>query len=157
MNRFRRSIHLLLLVSSVATLQACIAAVPAVSAISAGAAAGEKGYSFWRSGRLYYVDEGSVEDMTQAVDRMVNRLGLTVGDRRDVLKAGQLGERQWVIRTDHGHLLRLEIHPLTRSLVGVELDTGAFGNNAAAQLVAQRIKEELQSVRDRNAADITIK
>jgi hypothetical protein len=136
------------LVAGAAHMPGCAAAaVLAVSAISAGAAAGEKGFSFWQSGRLYYVDEGSIEQMTDAVRLMIQRLDLTVRSERDIVDDGVLEARHWIIRTDHGHLLRLEVEPLTSALIAVELDTGAFGNKAAAELVAQRIKDELSAVR----------
>lgn len=143
------------LIGSSMALASCAAAVPAVSALSAGAAAGEKGYSFWKSGKLYYVDEGTAEQMTIAIRRMIQRLDLNVREEADINDDGRLDYRRWTLRTERGHLLRLEIQPLTRALVGVELDTGAFGNNAAAQLVAQRIKEELEAVRSLGDPGIT--
>ena len=129
-----------------ATLGGCAAAVPAVSALSAGAAAGEKGYSFWRSGRLYYVDEGTLGEMTLAVRAAVERLDLTIHDEREYFDDGRIDTREWAIRTDRGHLLRLTLEPLTDAMISVELDTGAFGNRAAAELVAQRIKEHLDAL-----------
>jgi len=130
----------------VAWLGGCAAAVPAVSALSAGAAAGEKGYSFWQSGRLYYVDEGTLEEMTRAVRAAIERLELTIRDERESLDDGEVEARSWAIRSDRGHLLRLTLEPLTDAMISVELDTGAFGNRAAAELVAQRIKENLDAV-----------
>lgn len=129
-----------------AWLGGCAAAVPAVSALSAGAAAGEKGYSFWQSGRLYYVDEGTLEEMTRAVRAAIERLELTIRDERESLDDGEVEARSWAIRSDRGHLLRLTLEPLTDAMISVELDTGAFGNRAAAELVAQRIKENLDAV-----------
>lgn len=144
----RLFVFVLALLPTVA-LPGCAAAIPAVSALSAGAAAGEKGYSFWRSGRLYYVDEGTLEEMTQAIRSMIERLALTTREETDHSSGDEIQVRQWTLRTDRSHLLRLEIIPLTPALIAVELDTGAFGNNAAAQLVAQRIKEELDAVQQR--------
>lgn len=129
-----------------AWLGGCAAAVPAVSALSAGAAAGEKGYSFWQSGRLYYVDEGTLEEMTRAVRAAIERLELTIRDERESLDDGEVEARSWTIRSDRGHLLRLTLEPLTDAMISVELDTGAFGNRAAAELVAQRIKENLDAI-----------
>ncbi len=129
-----------------AWLGGCAAAVPAVSALSAGAAAGEKGYSFWQSGRLYYVDEGTLEEMTLAVRAAIERLELTIRDEREDLDDGEVESRSWAIRSDRGHLLRLSLEPLTDAMISVELDTGAFGNRAAAELVAQRIKENLDAI-----------
>ena len=141
-------------VSGVLFLQGCAAAIPAVSALSAGAAAGEKGYSFWRSGRLYYVDEGTLDQMTRAVETTLDRLALTVRDSTDSRTGERVTARRWTIRTDREHLLRLEILSLTEALVSVELDTGAFGNNAAAQLIAQRIKENLDEIQSQDALPI---
>lgn len=127
-------------------LAGCAAAIPAVSAISAGAAAGEKGYSFWSSGRLYYVDEGTTDEMTVAVRRMIDRLELTIHDEREKFDGDEFESRAWSLRTQRGHLLWLTIEPLTPVLTAVELDAGVFGNEAAAQLVAQRVKDELDAI-----------
>ena len=124
----------------------CAAAVPIVSAASAGAAAGEAGFSFWRSGRLTYVDEGNLDEMNRAVAVMLPRLGLTIHDERDSFRNGQLQHRWWSVRSDRGHLVTIKVEPLTHALIQVEINAGPFGNRAAAELIADRIKDELDLI-----------
>ena len=125
-------------------LPGCAAAVPLVSA---GAAAGEAGYSFWNSGMLTYVDEGSPEEMNRAMDLTIERLALTVHEAKDrVDDDGRLRARWWSIRSDRGHLVTIEVRPLTVVMVEVKINAGAFGNRAAAELIANRLKAELDAL-----------
>lgn len=125
-------------------LPGCAAAVPLVSA---GAAAGEAGYSFWRSGMLTYVDEGTPEEMNRAMAITIERLALNVRDTKDrVDDDDELLSRWWSIRSDRGHLVTIEVHPLTEAMVEVKINAGAFGNRAAAELIADRLKAELDAI-----------
>jgi hypothetical protein len=148
----RRSAPLLLGASAV-LMTGCAAAVPLVSAASAGAAAGEAGYTFWRSGKLTYVDEGSLEEMNEAVAITIERLELHVHDTRDEVVRGTLQHRWWSIRTDRGHLLTIKVEPLTPAMIEVEIDAGRFGNKAAAELLADRCKNELDAIQRVRRAD----
>lgn len=132
--------------AAVLLLPACAAAVPAVSALSAGAAAGEKGFSFWQSGRLYYVDEGTMEDMCAAIATTIDALDLEVHAEDVDTEDGVLRGRDWAVRTERGHLARIEVERLSSAMVSVELNAGSFGNRAAIELVAQRIKHELDAI-----------
>ncbi|MCR9075142.1 MAG: DUF3568 family protein [bacterium] len=135
---------LLLLLACLLTLPGCAAAVPIVSA---GAAAGEAGYSFWQSGKLTYVDEGTTREMNRAMVLTFNRLALTVDETKDRLDDdGNLKSRWWSIHSDRGHLLTIETRPLTSTMVEVKIDAGAFGNKAAAELIADRLKAELDEI-----------
>lgn len=127
-------------------LSGCAAAVPVVSAASAGAAAGQVGFSFWRSGMLTYVDEGSLDEMNEAVAITIRRLALTVRDVRDRHENGVLQQRWWSIRTERGHLVTLTVEPLTPAVIEVRIDAGPFGNRAAAELLADRFKNELDEI-----------
>ncbi len=129
----------------------CAAAVPLVSA---GATAGEAGYSFWHSGRLTYVDEGTPREMNRAMEITINRLALTVHETKDrVEDDGQLRSRWWSIRSDRGHLVTIETRPLTETMVEVKINAGAFGNRAAAELIASRLKAELDELQKPGDAD----
>ena len=135
---------LLLLLAAFLILPGCAAAVPIVSA---GAAAGEAGYSFWQSGKLTYVDEGTTREMNRAMVLTFNRLALTVDETKDRLDDdGNLKSRWWSIHSDRGHLLTIETRPLTSTMVEVKIDAGAFGNKAAAELIADRLKAELDEI-----------
>lgn len=125
-------------------LPGCAAVVPLVSA---GAAAGEAGYSFWRSGMLTYVDEGTPGEMNRAMAITIERLALIVRDTKDrVDDDDELLSRWWSIRSDRGHLVTIEVHPLTEAMVEVKINAGAFGNRAAAELIADRLKAELDAI-----------
>jgi len=138
----------LILIAAALALPGCAAAVPV---LSAGAAAGEAGYSFWQSGKLTYVDEGTTREMNRAMVLTFNRLALTVDETKDRLDDdGNLKSRWWSIHSDRGHLLTIETRPLTSTLVEVKLNTGAFGNKAAAELIADRLKAELDEIQETN-------
>lgn len=128
------------------SLPGCVAAVPVVSAATAGAAAGQAGFSFWRSGMLVYVDEGSLDEMNEAVALTLDRFLLTVDDTRDEVDDGVLQHRWWSIRTDRGHLVTIKVEPLTPAMIEVEINAGPFGNRAAAELLADRFKAELDAL-----------
>jgi hypothetical protein len=139
----RRGLATLLLAAAVALLPGCAAAVPVLSAASTGAAAGQAGYSFWRSGKLTYVDEGTLDQMNEAVAITIDRFDLQTHGLHDEIDGGRLRHRWWSIRTDRGHLLTIKVEPLTDAMIEVQLDVGFFGNKAAAELLADRFKQEL--------------
>lgn len=142
-NAHRSAIALTLLAAAL-ILPACAAAVPLVSA---GASAGEAGYSFWQSGKLVYVDEGTTTEMNEAVERTLERLNLTISESklRDS-HTDELDGRWWSIHSDHGHLVTIETRPLTSVMVEVKINAGAFGNKAATELIADRLKAELDEI-----------
>lgn len=136
-------------------LTGCVAAVPIVSAATAGAAAGEAGFTFWRSGMLTYVDEGTPEEMNRAMAITIDRLALFVRKTEDrVGDDGELLSRWWSIRSDRGHLVTIEVHPLTEALVEVKINAGPFGNRAAAELIADRLKNELDAIQAAQAPGV---
>jgi hypothetical protein len=145
----RRAAPVLLLLPIVLT--GCAAAVPIVSAASAGAAAGEAGYSFWRSGLLTYVDEGTMDQMNEAVAVTIERLALQVHQTKDETEGGVLASRWWSVRSERGHLVTIKVEPLTSAMIEVEIDAGRFGNKAAAELIADRCKNELDQIQARTA------
>ncbi|MEZ6165451.1 MAG: hypothetical protein R3B67_13570 [Phycisphaerales bacterium] len=110
-NTHHRTLALSLLAAAL-ILPGCAAAVPLVSA---GASAGEAGYSFWQSGKLVYVDEGTTTEMNEAVERTLDRLNLTIDETklRDS-HTDELDGRWWSIHSDHGHLVTLETRPHER-------------------------------------------
>lgn len=124
----------------------CAAAVPIVSAASAGAAAGEAGFTFWRSGMLIYVDEGNIDEMNQAVAITIERLALEIRETRDYVDDGVLQYRWWSIRSNRGHLVTIRVEPLSPAMIEVRIDAGRFGNKAAAELIADRCKNELDLI-----------
>lgn len=125
-------------------LPGCAAAVPMVSA---GAAAGETGYQFWQSGKLTYVDEGTTDEMNRAMELTIERLALTVDQVRDEQEDdADLHRRWWSIESDRGHLVTIETRSLTTTMVEVKINAGAFGNKAAAELIADRLKAELDEI-----------
>lgn len=138
------------------TLPGCAAAVPIVSAASAGAAAGEAGFTFWRSGMLTYVDEGTPDQMNRAVAITIDRLALIVRKTEDrVDDDDELLSRWWSVRSERGHLVTVEVHPLTDALVEVKINAGPFGNRAAAELIADRLKHELDMIQASQAPGLT--
>jgi hypothetical protein len=144
MHHMIRTTTIPLLLAAILIIPGCAAAVPIVSA---SAAAGEAGYSFWQSGKLVYVDEGTPREINRAMVLTFNRLALTVDETKDRLDDdGNLKSRWWSIHSDRGHLLTIETRPLTSTMVEVKLDTGAFGNKAAAELIADRLKAELDEI-----------
>ncbi|MCC5823054.1 MAG: hypothetical protein LAT64_07505 [Phycisphaerales bacterium] len=145
-----------LLLAAVIALPGCVAAVPLVSAASAGAAAGEAGFTIWRSGMLTYVDEGTVDQMNQAVALTIDRLGLTIRHTLDDEFEGELLSRWWSVRSDRGHLVTIEVHPLTSALVEVKINAGPFGNRAAAELIADRLKNELDTIQATQAPGVML-
>jgi hypothetical protein len=151
----RRHPPILLLLALCLTLPGCAAAVPLVSAASAGAAAGEAGYSFWRSGMLTYVDEGTMDQMNEAVAITLERLDLEIHETKDQAEGGVLASRWWSIRSDRGHLVTIKVEPLTSAMIEVEIDAGRFGNKAAAELIADRCKSELDQIQARVAPGVT--
>lgn len=152
MHQHRAALFLLVLPLAMA---GCAAAVPLVSAASAGAAAGEAGYSFWRSGMLTYVDEGTMDQMNEAVAITIERLALEVHETKDETDGGVLASRWWSVRSDHGHLVTIKVEPLTSAMIQVEIDAGRFGNKAAAELIADRCKNELDEIQARVAPGVT--
>ncbi len=145
----RKPCTILLLFALPLILIGCAAAVPLVSAASAGAAAGEAGYSFWRSGMLTYVDEGTIEEMNEAVAITIERLALQIRETKDEMDGDVLSSRWWSIRGDRGHLITIKVEPLTRAMIEVQIDAGRFGNKAAAELIADRCKNELDQIQAR--------
>ena len=137
----------LILIAAALALPGCAAAVPLVSASAAAGKAGEAGYSFWSSGKLTYVDEGTTQQMNQAVRRTIKRLDLTIDETklRDA-PGDDLEGRWWSIESDRGHLVTIETRPLTSVMVEVKINAGAFGNKAAAELIADRLKAELDEI-----------
>lgn len=142
-NALRSALALSLLAAAL-ILPGCAAAVPLVSA---GASAGEAGYSFWRSGLLTYVDEGTTTQMNEAVEHTLDRLNLTIDETklRDA-HTDELDGRWWSIHSDRGHLVTIETRPLTSVMVEVKINAGAFGNKAATELIADRLKAELDEI-----------
>ena len=142
------------ILACVLLIPGCAAAVPLVSASAAGASAGEAGYSFWRSGMLTYVDEGTTHEMNEAVERTLERLDLTIDETklRDA-HTDELDGRWWSIHSDRGHLVTLETRPLTSTMVEVKINAGAFGNKAATELIADRLKAELDEIQ---AGSVTV-
>ncbi|MEO1007272.1 MAG: hypothetical protein AAFX79_01765 [Planctomycetota bacterium] len=129
----------------------CIAAA-AVPVIAAGAVAGEKGYAFWDSGTLKYVDEASFEEMSSAVDATNERLALVTEDRIDVpRKKGEQGaaikRRVWTLSSDNGRVLEVTIAPITERMVSVSVESGLLGSRPAARMYADRLKAELEERR----------
>jgi hypothetical protein len=151
----RRHASILLLLPLTLALGGCAAAVPLVSAASAGAAAGEAGFSFWRSGMLTYVDEGTMDEMNEAVAITIDRLALEIRETKDQTEWGVLASRWWSIRSDRGHLVTIKVEPLTSAMIEVEIDAGRFGNKAAAELIADRCKNELDQIQARIAPGVT--
>lgn len=145
----RKPCTILVLFALPLILIGCAAAVPLVSAASAGAAAGEAGYSFWRSGMLTYVDEGTIEEMNEAVAITIERLALQIRETKDEMDGDVLSSRWWSIRGDRGHLITIKVEPLTRAMIEVQIDAGRFGNKAAAELIADRCKNELDQIQAR--------
>lgn len=141
----------LILIAAALALPGCAAAVPLVSASAAAGKAGEAGYSFWSSGKLTYVDEGNTQQMNQAVRRTIKRLDLTIDETklRDA-PDDDLEGRWWSIESDRGHLVTIETRPLTSVMVEVKINAGAFGNKAAAELIADRLKAELDEIQEAN-------
>ncbi len=140
----RTTSTLLILLAAALTLSGCAAAVPLVSAT---AAAGEAGYSFWQSCKLVYVDEGTTQQMNLAIDRTLERLDLIIDTTRARDEDHpELEGRWWSIESDRGHLVTIETRPLTSAMVEVKINAGAFGNKAAAELIADRLKAELDEI-----------
>ncbi|MFG0245122.1 MAG: hypothetical protein ACF8MF_03605 [Phycisphaerales bacterium JB052] len=135
------------LLAALLILPGCVAAVPLLSAGAAAGSAGKAGYSFWNSGLLTYVDEGTTVQMNQAVRRTIERLDLTIDETklRDDPE-DDLDGRWWSIESDRGHLITIETRPLTSVMVEVKINAGAFGNKAAAELIADRLKAELDEI-----------
>lgn len=133
-------------VAALLALGGCAAAVPIVSAAATGASAGQAGYSFWNSGLLTYVDEGTMTEMNRCVDLTIDRLKLTIRDTKDESEDGELKKRWWSLASDRGHLLTVTVEPLTDALIEVRINAGTFGNRAAAELVADRLKQELDAM-----------
>ena len=143
---------MLTLLTGALILPGCAAAVPLVSAGAAAGKAGEAGYSFWSSGKLTYVDEGTTSEMNLAVERTIERLALTVDETklRDS-DDDHLDGRWWSIHSDRGHLVTIETRPLTSVMVEVKINAGAFGNKAATELIADRLKAELDEIQASNS------
>ncbi len=142
----------LILLTCLLILPGCAAAVPI---LSAGAAAGETGYSFWQSGKLTYVDEGTTDEMNQAVIRTIERLALIVDQVRERDEDDEdLHSHWWSIQSDRGHLVTLETRSLTSTMVEVKINAGAFGNKAAAELIADRLKAELDEIQAAGSAPV---
>jgi hypothetical protein len=146
------TIPLFLTAALLLILPGCAAAVPI---LSAGAAAGETGYSFWKAGKLTYVDECTTNEMNQAVIRTIERLDLIVDKThaRDEDRP-ELEGRWWSIESDRGHLVTIETRPLTSTMVEVKIKAGAFGNKAAAELIADRLKAELDEIQAARAGPV---
>jgi hypothetical protein len=137
----------LILLAILLILPGCVAAVPILSAGAAAGKAGEAGFSFWQSGKLVYVDEGTADQMNQAVVRTIVRLALTVDQVRVHEEDEEyLDRRWWSIESERGHLVTIETRSLTSTMVEVKINAGAFGNKAAAELIADRLKAELDEI-----------
>lgn len=147
MIRSTPSFSILTLLTCTFMLPGCVAAVPILSAGAAAGSAGEAGYSFWRSGMLTYVDEGTTQEMNLAVERTLERLDLII-DKSKLRDEDddELDGRWWSIHSDRGHLVTIETQPLTSTMVEVKINAGAFGNKAAAELIADRLKAELDEI-----------
>ena len=143
----RSTTSLFVLLAAILILPGCVAAVPLLSAGAAAGSAGKAGYSFWNSGVLTYVDEGSADEMNLAMSRTIERLDLDLHETKEHLDDdGDLRSRWRSIRTDRSHLVTIEVRPLTEAMIEVKINAGAFGNKAAAELIADRLKAELDEI-----------
>lgn len=154
MIRSTPTFSILALLTCMLMLPGCVAAVPILSAGAAAGEAGKAGFSFWRSGMLTYVDEGTADEMKLAMTRMIDRLALDLHETKVRLDDnGHLRSRWRSIRTDRGHLVTIEVRPLTEAMIEVKINAGAFGNRAAAELIADRLKAELDEIQ---AGDVAL-
>lgn len=132
--------------AALVSIGGCAAAVPIVSAAATGASAGQAGFSFWNSGLLTYVDEGTIQEMNSAMALTIERLALTVRKTSDKTDDGEIKSRWWSLASDRGHLITVTVEPLTTALIEVRINAGTFGNRAAAELIADRLKNELDAL-----------
>jgi hypothetical protein len=57
-----------------------------------------------------------------------------------------LQHRWWSIRSDRGHLVTIRVEALSPAMIEVQINAGRFGNKAAAELIADRCKNELDLI-----------
>lgn len=137
-----RTIIFMLLLTAV-VLQGCagVAAAPVLSAVTAGAEASKQGYTFLDSGRLNFTVEGPVATTEDAVRRAIQRLDLTL--RWEEPREKGPDGRTWSLRSDHRHLVLIEVRHLTDAMTKVEVRAGPLGDKATAHVIAAVIREEL--------------
>lgn len=133
----------LFILTITAMLQGCagVAAAPVLSAVTAGAEASKQGYTFLDSGRLNFTVEGPTASTQDAVRRAIERLDLTIR-WEEPREKGPEGHT-WSLRSDHRHLVIIEVHHLTDAMTKVEVRAGPLGDKATAHVIAAVIREEL--------------
>ena len=128
------------------SLNGCVAAATgaAVGIASASLSAADKGFAYYRAGTLRYVDESSFTSMRWAIEKMADQLELVIHKT----KQSEPDERpQWMIwwfhNSDGDEIAEVELEPFTPKMMSVKIKMGLFGDKAAGQLLASRIKDHL--------------
>lgn len=148
MNRLDRLLCLWALGAMLAACGGCVG-VAAAPVLGASLTAGDRGYAFWQSGTLKYVDEAGFEEMSRAVEATNERLALAlINTSETTSRDGDVTLRRWKLRSDRGKAATITIRKITARMVGVSIDVGLFGNRPAARLYADRLRTELESIRD---------
>ncbi|MEQ9459687.1 MAG: DUF3568 family protein [Phycisphaeraceae bacterium] len=120
---------------------AAAAAVPVFSIAAASMSTADKGYGFWKGSKLRYVDETNMAAMRWAVEKTIDRLGLTIDKyKQDEDKPYY----RWVLHHDEGdELATITLERVSRRMMAVTIDVGMFGDKASGRLIASRMQTYL--------------
>lgn len=130
--------------------------LPAAALVGVASQAASAGYGVWNGSKFRYVDEASIPEMEQAIERTIERLALTVSKTRFKEDDGVIEWKKWRLKDDEGSLASLRILRMTPRMTIVEINVGPFGDRGAGRLVADRVKQELESIRAEQDAVMSI-
>jgi len=127
---------------------AAAVAVPLFSIASAGASTADVGYATWKNGRLRYVDDAGLAEVTAASRAALEGLDLRAGEALDITHKGEVRKRIIEAFADGDELVTVRLERLTDRMTAVTIDAGFLGDREAARLIADHIRGRLRSVGD---------
>ncbi len=107
-------------------------------AVLVGAAAGGAGAAFWLSGKLSEQVNATYEEAIKAVESGLSSIGLEVIKEIRTEKTAQIKSKY----TD-GSTVWIDVKPLTKSIVKVDVRVGVKGDKAASSRIMEAIKKQL--------------
>lgn len=154
-----RTLALALLSAALLTLPGCITALTTASVASiasitaATATTAEKGFGAWAGSQFIYVDETNLTPMRWAILSAFDRLEL------DVYKDSHDEKNniyRWKVReADGDYIAKIKLESLTPRMTVVTINVGLFGNKPAGTLIASRIRDKLNQIKESQNHDIT--
>lgn len=98
------------------------------------------GYAAWTGSRLRFVEDAGFDPVTQAAERAMVGLDLSVELTSEISSKGVVRTRVYQVRSERGDLAILRLKRLSPMMTDLTLDVGIGGNRPAAELIADHIR-----------------